>query len=108
MSFITRYKTVILVIVLVIIAFFAYSYFFTGAPQAVLSSQAVSANTAIDQDLINLLLTLRAIRLDDSLFTNANFQSLQDFSKDLVPEPVGRANPFAPLGSVSAGSASKK
>lgn len=102
MSTITRYRGIIAGCILVVIAFFIYSYFFTSAPQAVLSAVPADQSTAaVDQDLITLLGTLKAITLDASLFSDVSFQSLQDFSQQLSPEPVGRANPFAPLGSVS-------
>ncbi len=100
MSFFSKYKTIILVGVLVVIGFFAYSYFFTGTPQAALTASTPSANAAVDQDLIALLSTLNSIKLDGTIFSDPSFQSLQDFSQALVPEPVGRQNPFASLGSV--------
>ncbi len=104
MSFFTKFKKWIGIGIAVVIAFFVYSYFFTGSPEPVLSSESSTSTQSIDQDLINLLLTLNAIKLDDSIFSDPAFQSLQDFGKDLVPEPVGRPNPFAPLGSISAAS----
>jgi hypothetical protein len=103
MSFITRYRTWIGVVLFVIVAFFVYSYFFTGAPQPVLTSAPASTNAQVDADLIALLATLHSITLDDSIFHDPTFMSLKDFSQTLVPEPVGRTNPFAPLGSVSSG-----
>jgi hypothetical protein len=103
MSFFSKYRTVILVGILVIAAFAVYSYFFASAPQQSLTATAVTSNAAVDQDLITLLTTLKSIKLDASIFSDPAFQSLQDFSQALVPEPVGRTNPFAPLGSSPAG-----
>jgi len=102
MNFLLRYKTAILVIVLAIIGFFVYSYFFTSAPQEVLSSSPAQENVQVDADLIALLSTLHSISLDDAIFSDATFKSLQDFSQTLVPQPVGRTNPFAPLGTLGA------
>ncbi len=105
MSFFTRFKGVIIGGAVIIIAFFAYSYFFAGTPEPVLSGNP-SATVSVDQDLLGLLLTLKGIELDNSLFADSAFQSLQDFSQALVSEPIGRLNPFAPLGaSVSQGKA---
>jgi len=105
MNFFSKFKGVIAVLIAVVIAFFVYSYFFTGTPQPVLSSTApADSNAAVDQDLITLLLTLKNIKLDGTIFSDPVFQSLQDFGKDLVQEPVGRTNPFAPLGTISAAS----
>ena len=104
MQFISRYKTVIIIAVIIIVAFIGYSYFFTGntnAP-ALASEDVTNQNAAVDADLISLLLTLKGINLDDSIFGDPAFQSLTDFGKDLIPEPVGRSNPFAPIGAVQA------
>jgi hypothetical protein len=93
-----RYQNLIIIGLIIIAAFFAYSFFFAAKPEAALSSTAPTASNSVDQDLITLLLQLRAIKLDNSIFTNPVFTSLQDFSQALVPEAVGRTNPFAPLG----------
>ncbi len=50
-----------------------------------------------DRELVESLLTLRAITLSGTIFTDPAFKVLQDFGTTIVPEPVGRANPFAPL-----------
>ncbi len=98
MNFFTRFRGVTIGGAVIVVAFIAYSYFFGGTPQPVLSTDITASTASVDQDLINLLVTLKAIKLDDSLFSDSAFQSLRDFSQALVPEPVGRPNPFAPLG----------
>jgi hypothetical protein len=98
MTFFKRYRTLILAVIIIAIAFFAYSYFFAGERQPILSEQAPAVGTPVDQDLIALLLQLKSIRLDTAIFNDPAFRSLQDFSQALVPEPIGRTNPFAPLG----------
>ncbi|MBV9349871.1 MAG: hypothetical protein JO026_03900 [Patescibacteria group bacterium] len=99
-----RGTLIVIIIVLLAIGFFSYSHFFGGSSEPLLATESGNGNPAVDQDLINLLLTLKNIRLDNSLFADPAYQSLQDFGKDLVPEPVGRPNPFAPLGNISAAS----
>jgi hypothetical protein len=95
---IKQYQNVIIIGAVIVIAFFVYTYFFTGKATPILDEQAVSQAAPADQDLISLLLELKAITLDESLLSDAAFTSLQDFSKELVPEAIGRPNPFAPLG----------
>lgn len=98
MSIFTRFKNIFIILVVVAAAFVAYSVFFTGGNTGALTVQEVDpSQTAVEQELIALLLQLKSIKLDPSLFDNADFQSLQDFSQGLVPEPVGRPNPFSPL-----------
>jgi hypothetical protein len=93
-----KYQNIIVIVVIIAIAFGIYSYFFAGKTEAPLTAETVSAASPADQDLISLLLELKSITLDDSIFANPTFTSLHDFSQDLVAEPVGRPNPFAPLG----------
>ena len=64
------------------------------------TSQQISLSQQIEQELLAELLQLREIQLDDSLFRSQTFQSLKDFSRPIVAQPVGRENPFAPIGFV--------
>ena len=98
MNLFARYRTTLVVIALIIAAFLIYSFFFAGKEEAVLSQSGGTENAAVENELIALLLELKALKLDDSIFSSLTFQSLQDFSQALVAEPVGRPNPFAPLG----------
>ncbi len=56
-----------------------------------------STSSSDNQQLVTTLNELRAVKLDNSIFSNPAFQSLQDFTTPITPEPVGRPNPFAPL-----------
>ena len=58
------------------------------------------ANSLIAKDFLNLLLNVKNIKLDDSIFADNAFNSLRDSSIVLTPDGnEGRPNPFAPLGS---------
>jgi len=61
-------------------------------------SSGATAQNAAERELLNTLLELRAIRLDGEIFSDPSFNALRDFSTDIVSEPIGRRNPFAPLG----------
>ncbi|MES2134893.1 MAG: hypothetical protein V4449_01465 [Patescibacteria group bacterium] len=98
MTILTRYKGVLIALAVIVVAFFAYSYFFPKDSAPALSAEIAPENVSVDQDLISLLLELKSIKLNDAIFADSAFKSLQDFSQELVPEPVGRNNPFAPLG----------
>lgn len=63
------------------------------APEVQLSPQISKGS-----EILALLADLENIRLDEGIFSNPMFQELQDFSRELNPEPKGRSNPFAPLG----------
>jgi hypothetical protein len=74
---------------------FAYKTFFSdvgmqGAPAA--SAQALGA------DLIKVADDISKATLSSDLFSTAGYRLLSDWSTPLLPEPVGRPNPFAPVG----------
>jgi hypothetical protein len=46
-----------------------------------------------------MLLSVKSIKLEDSIFSNIAFNNLHDSSIDLIPPSnKGRVNPFAPIG----------
>lgn len=54
---------------------------------------------AMAQDFLNLLLSVKNIKLDDGIFKEVAWSNLVDSSIELVPlGDEGRPNPFAPLG----------
>ncbi len=56
-------------------------------------------NSAIARDFLNLLLSVKNIKLDDTIFSDVAFTSLHDSSITLTPDGTeGRPNPFAPIG----------
>jgi hypothetical protein len=97
-------KHMMLVLVLVVIVVVGVWYGMSGggaAPEALLTTETVdggspTANTE-DRELVETLLTLRAITLSGTIFEDPAFKALQDFGTTIVPEPVGRPNPFAPI-----------
>ncbi len=96
MDLIQKYQTGIAFVVVVIVLFGAYQFFFAPSTQPVLQGTP-TAVSGPDQDLVALLFELKSIRLDPTFFSDPLFQSLTDYGKDLVAEPIGRVNPFAPL-----------
>lgn len=48
-------------------------------------------------EALQIVNTIEAINLDTSVVTNDVFTSLEDFSREIEAESVGRPNPFAPL-----------
>jgi hypothetical protein len=69
-----------------------------GAPTV--NQEAVPDLSSIGaQDFLALLLSVRNIKLDDSIFSDPAFASLHDSTIVLVPDGTeGRPNPFAPFG----------
>ena len=101
-NFILSHK-IIVVVVALLLAIFVWIGLSSGNPSSdsLLTTEVVN-NEGPDKDLIATLLALRAVKLDASLFSDPAFVSLKDFSTQIIPEPVGRPNPFAPLGAAAA------
>lgn len=96
----TLIKNNLLIIVLVAVAIMFFAWF--GMSDTVSNSNLLVAErsediSAADQEILKLLLDMRSIQLDSGIFENPAFSSLRDFGKNIVPEPVGRENPFIPL-----------
>ncbi len=99
-NIIKRYKNSLIVVAVVLVAFVVYGIFFTPDRSNPLTVERTvrAGQSAVEQELIGLLLELRSITLDTDVFDDARFRSLEDFSQQIVAEPVGRENPFAPIG----------
>lgn len=85
-----------------------YGFSGSSSSSTVLGTEgATGAVSAEDQDIVQTLLILRSVDLSGTIFSSNVFRGLQDFSTEITQEPVGRADPFAPLSaSVRAGAAS--
>jgi TolA-binding protein len=69
-----------------------------SAPKGSLSSaEAQELGNQITQALIQI----KQISLDTSIFDDEIYKSLKDRSQQISEEPIGRPNPFAPLGDIS-------
>lgn len=93
-----KYKNIIIIVAVIAAGFVAYTFFFTGESEPVFSTATTNpTETAVEQELLSLLLELRNITLDTRLLDDERFQSLRDFNQELIPQPTGRQNPFAPF-----------
>lgn len=104
-------KTAIIFVAIGVILILVYVYFIKADPEAdgllssatstpALSTSTASPETALAQDFLSLLLNVKNIKLNDTLFSDVTFTSLRDSSITLIPDGTeGRPNPFAALGS---------
>ena len=93
-------KIIIAVLVVAGVGFFGYNYLSrTDTTSDTLLQQTSTNNTSsMGAEVLTALNQLRTLKLDDSVFKDKTFMSLQDFSKPLDAEPIGRTNPFSPIG----------
>jgi hypothetical protein len=108
----SKIKSIIIFATLGALMIFVYVSFFQGSEEdqalltstssttGILDSQVSAQNSAIAQDFLSLLLNVKSISLQDSIFADPAFISLKDSSIELIPDGnEGRPNPFAPIGS---------
>lgn len=90
----------IAVIVGIVVVVGGWYMFFSGSGgnDALLTTTVVSDESAVERGIVDTLLTLRAVTLSGTIFSDPAFGTLRDFGTQIIPEPVGRPNPFAPRG----------
>jgi len=87
----------VLGIIVALIAWYALSSGQTPTTSLLTTEATQDASNASDKNLVETLLTLRAVTLSGTILSDPAFTALRDFGTQIVPEPVGRENPFAPL-----------
>ena len=92
-----KFAVIGIALALAVVSWLALSQDSSGS-SSLLATESVVENGP-NAELISTLLALRAVKLDGTIFTDPVFTSLKDFSTEIVPEPIGRPNPFAPLNS---------
>ena len=107
-----KIKNIIIFITIGTVFVLIYIFFIKPAPNDVATlisssetpivSNTVTGNTneAIAQDFLSLLLNVKNIKLDDAIFSDVAFISLDDSNSiTLIPDGTeGRINPFAKFG----------
>ena len=93
----SQYKLYLIALVGVLVAIGAW-WFLTSEPQddSLLATEGPQGGGLVDKELVGTLLQLRAVSLGGTIFSDPAFIELQDFGTQIIPEPVGRPNPFAP------------
>jgi hypothetical protein len=96
----TKYKKIIIVVLISVIAFFVYSFFFgANKDDSLIKSVANTPSGAdvIGSEIIQSLNQIETLQLDRSIFEDPVYRSLVDHSQPIPKEPVGRDNPFSPI-----------
>jgi len=99
-------KNIAVGFIIIAILFLAYKFLVVKKEEP---SPAVSANSSIPgiarnenlstntRDASSVLQRIKNIKIDTELFYGDVFKSLEDFRVEILPVPVGRENPFAPV-----------
>lgn len=95
-----KYKKIIYILVAVVLLFALYNFFFAGDDDGALLVSEVPGGGNIDvgREILASLLEIRSFKLDEGIFEDKGFKLLFDFSQEIESQPVGRPNPFSPIG----------
>ncbi len=105
-----KIKNIIIFTVIAALLILIYIFFIKPAPvQQNLVSSSVGTtlpdtnssdqNPPLSNDFLSLLLSVKSIKLNDTIFSDNAFLNLKDSSILLIPAGnEGRLNPFAPIG----------
>lgn len=96
-SIFQKLKTPLIIIMLLFVGVVVYNNFVKNGSGASLLQKNGTAKQAPDQDLIPLLLRIQNVTLDEKLFLDPVFRALVDFGQPIIPETIGKQNPFAPF-----------
>jgi len=97
-----KLKMPIIIIAVLFVGFFVVTKFVKKDETKETITTTKVTPTSPDKNIVPLLLKIKDITFDGSIFSNPIFSSLKDFSKEIVKEEIGRPNPFAPSSSTSA------
>jgi Tfp pilus assembly protein PilO len=95
MNSLQKHKQMIIAVVVFLVVIVAYNYLWKGSQDSL--DQGTSAQN-IGNDVVSLNQKLQAVTLDQTLFSSAEYTSLSDWSPVLSQGPIGRIDPFAPIG----------
>lgn len=91
-------KTTIIVIIILVIA--GGIYFYTNGspkiPDSLLQKQNPDAQASANR-ILSLLKQINSLQIKTNIFKSKEFQTLRDYSVEIMPQEVGRPNPFAPI-----------
>lgn len=82
---------------LALILWVGYILFIKSPDDVVTVDGSMSAAALEGQAFLASLQRVEGVELHGEILNDARFESLVDLREDIVPEPVGRKNPFLPI-----------
>jgi hypothetical protein len=98
----TSKNTTIIVALIIVVAGLAWYFLGSGGTGGTASPLTATAEpNPVETKFLTLTNELSPISFNPQIFSDARFMSLVDIHTTINPEPIGRTDPFAPLGSGS-------
>ena len=96
-TFIKQNKVLTVIVAVFVFGVVYYAVFVSKGTTPLLStnSAALGSQTPQSQQMLIVLANLRTIQLNQAVFVDPTYLSLNDFGVLISPESVGRRNPFA-------------
>lgn len=95
-----NFKKIFLILVVIILVLAGWFWYKSGSSSE--SDQSSLGLEVLDEQVgektISLLNKMSQVKLDNSIFSNPFLETGKDNRISIPPQPVGRVNPFAPIG----------
>jgi hypothetical protein len=92
----TKLKMPLIVIAVIFAGFIVYNTFVKQPDsKTLLKTTTQSSNSAPESNFLPILLEIQNVKLDENIFLDPVFRALIDFSQPIVPESLGKNNPFS-------------
>lgn len=95
-NIIKQNKILFIVLTVVIVLFIGYGVSDRNPSTGLIQKQSASGSSAVEQEILQLLMDVQSITLDSAIFQDPAFVTLRDFGRKIIQEPSGRENPFIP------------
>lgn len=102
----SKTKQIIIAVVIIVVAFVGYQMFFVkdnSGGQAIAPDGVNKAPFIDGQAILVLLGKLKEVSLNEDVFSDKVFVSLQSFERPIESQVMGRKNPFATIGTEGSG-----
>jgi len=98
---ISKYKNIIIIAAIIGIGLIAYSFLKPDPTVESLleTTQRQDSAQVLCDEITSAINQINSLKLDRSVLDDPIVKNLVDHSKPIIPEPVGRINPFAPINS---------
>ncbi|MFA6295650.1 MAG: hypothetical protein WC666_04555 [Candidatus Paceibacterota bacterium] len=90
-------QTYIFIGVLVLLAIIFYFYQSGKGSSSDTLEEVDMSNQMVGANILNLLNQISSLKIDKKLFSEPTYMALKDYTVEITPISVGRANPFAPI-----------
>lgn len=101
-----KIKKPLIILAILLLGFVGYNTLIKKPTTENLTLTQVSSVASPEQSILPLLLKIKDISFDATIFNDPVFKSLEDYGLSITAEETGRGNPFAPSFSASASTSS--